>query len=116
MRKRQRSTVQPPSHDWYLKEWMQTLRISQARLSERTGWSKASTNSFYHCKNGYYREVLNEAADALHIQPFELLMHPEDAMAIRQMRADALRVVESSRRLSFAEDEAQPVVAERTAR
>ncbi|HEV2079416.1 MAG TPA: hypothetical protein VGR19_05915, partial [Allosphingosinicella sp.] len=44
----------------------------------------------------YYREILNPIADALHLQPYELLMHPEDAMAIRNM-------IHSHRRLTVSD-------------
>jgi hypothetical protein len=38
-------------------------------------------------KQRYNRDILNDVAKALNIYPFELLMHPSDAMAQRRMRA-----------------------------
>lgn len=95
---------QQPSNDWFLPQWMRTLKVSQAKLAERTGWSKATMNDIYHGRTAYYRQILNEAAHALNIQPWELLMHPDDAMAIRQMTR-ALRVVERSPALNEAADQ-----------
>jgi hypothetical protein len=33
------------------------------------------------------------------VHPYELLMHPEDAMSLRQLRKDALTVVKTSKTL-----------------
>lgn len=99
-----------PSHDWYLQEWLKTLRVSQAKLAKACGWSKATANDVYHGRTSYYRQILNEVASALHVQPFELLMHPEDAMAYRQM-SQALRAVEHSPRITALSDEELPSVA-----
>jgi len=79
--------------DWFLQSWMTTLGVTQAKLSRETGWSKATTNDIYHGRTAYYRQIVNEAAQALRISPYELLMHPEEAMAIRRMRESALRIV-----------------------
>lgn len=78
--------------DWFLVDWMRSLKVSQATLGRETGWSKATVNDIYHGKTSYYRQIVNEAARALHIQPHELLMHPDEAMAIRRMRESALQI------------------------
>jgi transcriptional regulator with XRE-family HTH domain len=78
--------------DWFLVEWMQSKRMTQAELARRTGWSKATANDIYHGVTSYYRQILNEAAAALNIQPWELLMSPADANALRAMREDAIRL------------------------
>gem|GEM_PF-3035733 len=87
-----------PHHDWYLREWLATLRVKQARLMELTDWDKRKTSELVNGKQRYNRDTVNEAAHALHIAPFELLMHPEDAMALRQLRRDALRIAAEQRR------------------
>jgi hypothetical protein len=61
-----------PGHDWYLKEWLATLGKKQP----------------------YDRDSLNELAAYLHLEPHELLMHPADAMALRQLKATAKQIVE----------------------
>lgn len=70
------------------------MEVNQTELRKRTGWGKSTASEICNGKTNYYREILNEAADALHIQPFELLMHPDEAMAFRQLRGQALRIVE----------------------
>jgi hypothetical protein len=52
-------------------------------------------NDIYHGKTSYYRQILNEAARALNVQPFELLMPPEEAHHVRRLRA----AVETEHRL-----------------
>jgi transcriptional regulator with XRE-family HTH domain len=71
--------------DWYLKDWLSTLRVSQAELCRRTDYPKAKVSDLVTGKQRYNRDVLNDVAGALHVQPYELLMHPADAMARRQM-------------------------------
>jgi len=86
----------PNAPDWFLPAWMDHLHVNQASLARMTGWSIATTNDIYHGRTEYYRGIMNTAATALNIHPFELLMHPDDAMAMRQFRHQALRVAEAS--------------------
>lgn len=71
--------------DWYLKDWLKTLQVSQADLVRKTDYPKAKVSDLVTGKQRYNRDILNEIADALNLYPYELLMHPEDAMAQRQM-------------------------------
>jgi transcriptional regulator with XRE-family HTH domain len=92
----------PKQINWYLREWMEATeafkgRGGQERFREVTGWSKATMSQLYNNKQDYSPKLVNEAAQALSIAPYELLMHPEWAMAIRRLRQDALRVVEDSK-------------------
>jgi hypothetical protein len=80
-------------HDWYLREWLATAGISQADLDRLTEWGKRKTSELVSGKQRYNREVVNEAAAVLHVAPYELLMHPDDAMAMRQMRGAAEKYV-----------------------
>lgn len=92
--------------DWYLVEWMQSKRMTQTALSNLTGWSKATTNDIYHGKTAYYREILNKAAAALQIAPWELLMPPDQANAIKRMHAGALQIA-ADRKATFLSEPAQ---------
>lgn len=85
--------------NWYLREWMDTLGVRQADMVERAGWSKATASQLYTGKQDYSPKVVNEAAQALNVAPFELLMRPEQAMAFRRIREDAIRVVADSQEL-----------------
>lgn len=81
-----------PANDWFLRQWMSALAMRQADLMARTGWDKRKASHLYNGSQQYNRSSLNEAAMALNISPWELLLHPEDAMAIRRLRADALQI------------------------
>lgn len=79
--------------DWYLTDWLKSLQVSQAELGRRTDYPKAKVSDLVTGKQRYNRDILNDIASALHIKPHELLMHPEDAMALRRMRAAASEIV-----------------------
>lgn len=80
--------------DWYLKDWLKTLQVKQARLVELTDYPKAKVSDLVTGKQRYNRDILNDMAKALNIQPYELLMHPEDAMAQRRFRRAARELVD----------------------
>lgn len=79
--------------DWYLSDWLKTLQVSQAELGRRTDYPKAKVSDLVTGKQRYNRDILNDISSALHLQPHELLMHPEDAMGLRQMRQAAKDIV-----------------------
>lgn len=70
-------------------------RGAQTRMMELTGWSKATMSQLYNGTQDYSPKILAEAAEALNAEPFELLMHPERAMAMRQLRTTAAEIVRS---------------------
>lgn len=84
---------------WYLPEWMKacglTGRGSQARMMELTGWTKATMSQLYNGQQDFNSAILETAAKALQIDAFELLMPPERAMALRQLRDSAAVIVEA---------------------
>lgn len=82
-----------PGHDWYLKEWLATLGKKQSDIVKDLDWNKAKISLMVNGKQAYTREEVNELAAYLNISPHELLMHPEDAMALRQLRASARQIV-----------------------
>lgn len=75
-----------PAHDWHLAEWLAALRKRQADLVRDLDWNKAKASLMVNGKQQYTRDEVNELSAYLNIQPFELLMHPEDAMAYRRLR------------------------------
>ncbi len=72
---------------------MDKLKITQADMQRMAGWSKATAHQVYHGKQDYSPGVVNAASAALNCKPWELLMHYDEAMAIRRMRAAALQIV-----------------------
>lgn len=81
-----------PVHDWYLKEWLRAVGKKQADMARDLEWNKAKVSLTASGKQPYDREDVNEASAYLNIAPYELLMHPDDAMALRRMRQDAARI------------------------
>jgi transcriptional regulator with XRE-family HTH domain len=80
--------------DWYLKEWLAATNTTQADLVRLTDYPKAKVSDLVNGKQRYNRDVLNDVAHALNIYPYELLMHPSDAMAQRRMRKLAEQMVQ----------------------
>lgn len=80
--------------DWYLKEWLASTGTSQADLCRLTDYPKAKVSDLVTGKQRYNRDILNDIAKALNVYPYELLMHPADAMAQRQMRDAASKIAQ----------------------
>ena len=81
-----------PSHDWYLIDWLKALGKKQAHVARDLDWNKAKVSLTASGKQPYTRDDINEIAAYLNLAPYELLLHPEDAMAIRRLRTDAIRI------------------------
>jgi transcriptional regulator with XRE-family HTH domain len=79
-------------NDWYLTDWMAATGVSQADIIRRTDISKSKMSMLVNGHRKYHREDVNELSCAMNIEPFELLMHPADAMAIRRLRDTAMRI------------------------
>lgn len=79
--------------DWYLKEWIEVRGLKQADLCRITGIDKASMSLWVNSVYRYNRDAVNVLADALGIKPYELLMPPALALAYRELRANAERIV-----------------------
>lgn len=82
--------------NWYIREWMDRLNVTQAEMSRRTGWSKASASQIYNGKQDYNPNIVREAADALMVEQWELLMPYDRAMAIRRIQVTAKQIASHS--------------------
>lgn len=80
-------------HTWFLWEWMQAFDPpkTQADMQREMGWSKAKANDVFSGQQ-YTQQIVDDVARWLNLRPYELLMHPDDAMAVRRMREDAKRI------------------------
>ena len=81
-----------PRHDWYLKEWLRTLGKRQADLARDLDMNKAKVSLTASGKQPYDRDDVNLIADYLNLRPYELLMHPDEAMTLRRLRTDMIRL------------------------
>ena len=84
--------TRPSEQDWYLPEWMASLDMSQADLRRETGWSKAKMSELVNGVSRYNRDVVNLLAHVMHLRTYELLLHPDDAFAIRKIRETVVAV------------------------
>lgn len=94
-----------PRNDWYLKEWLKALNKRQADIARDLDMNKAKVSLTAAGKQPYDRDAVNAIADYLNIRPYELLMHPDDAMTLRKLRADVLKLASTSTALESAEAE-----------
>lgn len=81
-------------HHWYLVEWAEQSvpKKTQADAQRELGWNKSTASDLWNGKQRYNQQYVDEAALWLNIKPYELLMHPDEAMAIRRLRAAALTI------------------------
>lgn len=79
--------------DWYLQEWLAHFGKRQAALTNELGWNKSRAHFVFHGEQAYRRGDVNEVAKWLGIEPFELLMYPEQALALRRIRETAAVIV-----------------------
>jgi hypothetical protein len=108
-----RNMAAAPFHDWYLADWLETLQIKQADLSRLTDWDKRKTSFLVSGKQPYKRDDVNEAAFALNLQPFELLMPPEQAMALRRLYASSVTIAAEGKSPYVAEPGPEPLEVRR---
>jgi hypothetical protein len=80
------------SHQWYLRQWADRLGVRQVDAINKLGWSKAQASDLWTGKQRYNQDLIDEVAAWLQLSPYELLMPPEDALAIRAMRESAARM------------------------
>lgn len=88
--------------DWHLQEWMTHFEKKQASLVNELGWHKGRANFVWHGKQQYSRALVNEISDWLGIEPFELLMPPEDAFRYRRIRETAIAMAAEEARAASA--------------
>lgn len=80
--------------NWYLREWLEHFGKRQASLVNELGWDKSRANFVFHGKQPYRREIVNEIAAWLDIEPYELLMPPGEALALRSLREAARTIAQ----------------------
>ncbi len=84
--------MEPPMRrEWQLHAWADALELKPRDLVERTGWSWAKVSLVWNGKQDWKSRDLFEMASALQIEPYELLLPPHEAMALRHIK-DAIRL------------------------
>ena len=92
----------PRKHPLFLKEWREHAGMSQSALARAIGTVSSRINEGENGRDRYNETLLNRIADALHVEPWCLLMGPPDeVLPLRASfmrlsparRADALRLM-----------------------
>lgn len=84
-------------HDWYLRDWMHQRGLKAARIVDATGWQKSKVSRLVNGATPYDRDIVNTISAILSIEPYELLMRPADALAIRNIRDSVARIAAEAR-------------------
>jgi hypothetical protein len=79
--------------DWFLKEWMAFKKRRQAQIIRDIGWERGRVSKVVNSRQAYARDDVNTLAAWLEIEPFELLMPPAEALALRRLREAAHLIV-----------------------
>lgn len=98
MAKRSQKTQADFRHTWFLQEWASASGLKQADVARAAGWSKATGSDIWNGQQ-YTQSIIDVVAPILNARPYELLMHPEEAFAIRRMREDAARIAADNQTL-----------------
>jgi hypothetical protein len=99
--------------DWYLREWAVHFGKRQIDLVHEAGWDRQRANLVWNSKQPYRRDTVNEVARWLGLRPFELLMPPEEAMALRRLRDTARLIAAEEEGRDFQHHpDAKPAVAQ----
>ena len=77
----------PDMPDWYLREWFATMGLKQRDLVTKLDYQPAAAHALWHSVQRYRRDHIADISALLNIQPYELLMPPEEAMALRRLRS-----------------------------
>lgn len=102
------------THDWYLREWFASLGLRQADLL-KLGFQKNTAYRLWHGLQQYRRDEVDAISSFLNIKPFELLMAPDEAMALRRLRSAIAEVAQSDPAPVAADIAADPLPRRATA-
>lgn len=76
-------------HPWHLKAWLKRRGKTQADLANDLDMNKAKVSLLVNEKQRYDQEDITVIAEYLKLAPYELLMHPDEADALRRFKSAA---------------------------
>jgi hypothetical protein len=82
-------------HNWYLQEWFAVAGLKQRDLVTQLDYLPATGHKLWHGLQPYRRDHVEQISALLHIKPYELLMPPDEAMAIRRLRSAIAEVAKA---------------------
>lgn len=71
---------------WYLQEWFAATGMVQYDLVTKLDYNNATAFKLWHGLQPARADHIRDISALLNIEPFELLMHPDEAMRMRRMR------------------------------
>ncbi|GGL48192.1 hypothetical protein GCM10010983_51940 [Caulobacter rhizosphaerae] len=80
------------SHRWYLAEWAKAVGKIQADAQRELGWPKATASDLWRGRQRYNQELVDQVSNWLNVRPYELLLPPNEALALRDMRKSAQQI------------------------
>lgn len=85
-----------PAHPgWFIQEWFASVGLKQFDLVTKLDYPRNTAFKLWHGLQEYRRQHVEDVAALLNIQPYELLMPPEEAMALRRLRSAIAEVAKS---------------------
>lgn len=84
--------------DWFLREWMTHFGKKQADLVKDLNWQRARASKVFHGAIPYRKETVAEVSAWLGLEPYELFLPPQRALALRAIQASAETIVASADR------------------
>lgn len=78
--------------DWHLQEWMEAAGKKQADLVRDLGWTRRKASEVFNGDQPYKRDMLNEVAGWLALEPYELLLSPGRAAQLRHFERAAVAI------------------------
>lgn len=85
----------PPSelsHRWYFPEWVAHRGKIQADAQRELGWSRSTVSGLWNGTQQYTQERVDEVARWLGVEPYEILMRPEQAEQLQNLRESAYAI------------------------
>lgn len=100
--KRASTPLEQLGHRWYFAEHAELQGKTQADAERALGWPRGKVSALWNCKQRYNQEAVDEVAAWLKLEPYELLMSPDEAHAIKQLRTAARAIANSQHQLESA--------------
>lgn len=97
MPRKRSSAPKELSHRWYLAEWATHHGKKQADAQRELGWAKSTASELWNGQQRYTQHLVDEVARWFGIQPYEVLLPPEEAIALRNIRQSAEVIAYESR-------------------
>ena len=85
MPKRGFKTQSDFKHTWYAREWLEHFGKTQADLVREFGWNRSKASDVWNSQP-YRQELVDDLAPFLGIEPYEMLLPPAQALALRHLK------------------------------